>query len=268
MTSRTADHQRVVTDSELIDNKRASLGTDHFANTNLPSRPTLLVHDSDSPTWLCARTNTTTKDNCVCWVARESTDGNFSPFFRSRIRHDHGKTSSPFVLSGALAFAARSTLYPGRVLPLFGLLTVMGPAAQTVESRVRPPWTRPLVYPVQSTGIKPPWFLGISLTFCPSSFLHHLLDTFQAPSFAFSHFEMSFYGNTASCASHSSLRAGDARGPRHHNPIGPSRTRLANRHNPYAATVSQQDTDAKGQRRNRREGCLRPPTKWVSVHLN
>ena len=36
MTSRTADHQRVVTDSELIDNKRASLGTDHFANTIYP----------------------------------------------------------------------------------------------------------------------------------------------------------------------------------------------------------------------------------------
>jgi len=80
----------------------------------------------------------------------------------------------------------------------------------------------------------------------------------------------SLYGITAS-ASEPSQRVEDPRSFRRHNPIGPSRTRLANRHNPYATTAPGQDTNSptpKGQRRNRREGRPKPPTKQVSVHPN
>jgi len=81
----------------------------------------------------------------------------------------------------------------------------------------------------------------------------------------------SLYGNTASSTSRSSQRVGDGHSSRRHNPIGPSRTRLVNRHNPYAATVSEQDTSGKtlkGQRRNRREGQSKPSNKRVSIRLN
>ena len=80
----------------------------------------------------------------------------------------------------------------------------------------------------------------------------------------------SLHGNTAS-ASKPSQRIEDPRKSRRLNLIGPSRTRLANRHNPYATTVPEQDNNnsvLKGQRRNRREGRPRPPTKQVSVHPN
>ena len=79
------------------------------------------------------------------------------------------------------------------------------------------------------------------------------------------------YGNPTIPASRPSQRVEDARSSRRHNPIGPSRTRLVNRHNPYATTVPKQDSTGsilKGQRRNRREARPRPPTKQVSIHPN
>lgn len=66
-------------------------------------------------------------------------------------------------------------------------------------------------------------------------------------------------------------RVEDTRNSRRHDLIGPSRTRLVNRHNPYASAVPEKDTDGstqKGQRRNRRGERLRPSAKRVSIHLN
>ncbi|KAF9654301.1 hypothetical protein BDM02DRAFT_135456 [Thelephora ganbajun] len=80
----------------------------------------------------------------------------------------------------------------------------------------------------------------------------------------------SLYGNITTSASRFSQRVGDARKSRR-NLIGPSRTRLVNRHNPYATPASQQDTDGstlKGRRDNWREGRSRPSAKRVSIHLN
>lgn len=106
----------------------------------------------------------------------------------------------------------------------------------------------------------------------PFHHYHHLLKTLLAfclPLLALTKFAMqSLYGNTTASTSRSSLRARDAHNSRRHDPIGPSRTRLVTRHNPYATTPSQQDTEgstAKGQRRNRREGRPKSSTERVGV---
>lgn len=134
-----------------------------------------------------------------------------------------------------------------------------------------PPLTL-LIYPVQSPCYKIPWDLIV-----PSPFIflppppRHFDSLFLLPP-ALSCLAMpSFCANTTFSASRSSQRVGDAHNSRRHNPIGPSRTRLVNRHNPYATAGSQQDTDGstlKGQRRNRGEGRPRPSTKHVSIHLH
>jgi hypothetical protein len=133
----------------------------------------------------------------------------------------------------------------------------------------------PLIYPVQSPRYKAGLVPRNTTLPSPLHFLHHLLNTLTAripPLFALSNLAMqSLYGNTTTSTSRSSQRVGDTHNSRRHNLIGPSRTRPANRHNPYATAVSEQDTNGstlKGQRRNRREGRLRSSVKRVSIHLN